>query len=96
MNEQYEILPYTKKIAKKMGVSVQPSTLRNYKIDVFNSKNGEYITSCGDKRYLDYPYYLLLFGQEKADERRRLYKIRHDKYRNIPNSRSFFADKLLW
>lgn len=96
MNEQYEILPYTKKIAKKMGLSVVPSSTKHYKIDVYSSKTGEYITSCGDNRYLDYPYYLMLYGQEKADERRRLYKIRHEKYRNIPNTRSFFSDKLLW
>jgi hypothetical protein len=93
----YEILPYTLNIAKKMGLIVQPSSIRNYKIDVFNSKTGQYICSIGHKDYFDYPYYMLFYGKEIADNRRRLYKIRHEKDRNNPKYiRGFLSDKLLW
>ena len=35
-------------------------------------------------------------GKEYADERRRLYKIRHNKDRLVKNSNGYYADKLLW
>ena len=35
-------------------------------------------------------------GKAYADERRRLYKIRHSKDRNVRGSDGFYADKLLW
>jgi len=35
-------------------------------------------------------------GKEYADERRRLYKMRHEKDRNKVGSPGFYADKLLW
>ena len=42
----YSITNYTKEQAKKLGVSVKPSTNPKKKIDVF--KNDIKITSCGD------------------------------------------------
>jgi hypothetical protein len=35
-------------------------------------------------------------GKAYADERRRLYKIRHSKDRNVKGSDGYYADKLLW
>ena len=93
----YEIQPYTYKKAKELGVFVQPSQRSNYKIDVFNKKE-EYMFSGGARGYGDYPTFLKEKGKDKqfADERRRLYKIRHSKDRKIINSNGWFADKLLW
>jgi len=51
----YEILPYHLRQAKKLGVQISTSPKGNYKLDVY--KNGEYITSIGDKRYMDYALY---------------------------------------
>jgi hypothetical protein len=74
----YEILPYSYDRAKELNVIIQPSKEKNYKIDIFDS-NGKFITSGGDKDYLDYPHYIEEKGLSYADERRRLYKIRHKK-----------------
>jgi len=95
----YRVLPYSKKRAKKLGVSIKPSRTGNYKIDVF--KNGRLITRIGDKRYLDYPNYIQLekagkFPKGYADKRRELYKKRHNKNRKIKESRSWYADNILW
>lgn len=72
----YQIQPYTLRQAKKLGVYVRPSRRANYKIDVFN-KDGDYLFSGGSIGYSDYPTYLKEKGKEYADERRRLYHIRH-------------------
>jgi len=71
----YKILPYTFKQAKAIGVEVKPSTKKNKKLDVY--KAGKLIGSVGAIGYKDYPTYLDEKGKEYADERRRLYKIRH-------------------
>jgi hypothetical protein len=72
----YTILPYTFQQAKKLGVIVKPSRFSKYKIDIYDLK-GNYGFSGGDSRYSDYPHYIKSHGKEYADERRRLYHIRH-------------------
>lgn len=91
----YFITPYSYKQAKKLNVKIYPSTLKTKKIDVF-SNSGKYITSIGQKGYLDYPTYLKYYGKKIADQRRKLYKIRHNKDRKVLNSTGFYADKILW
>ena len=54
------------------------------------------ISSIGDIRYDDYPTYIEKNGKEFAEKRRKLYKIRHNKTRNIKGSNSFWSDKILW
>jgi hypothetical protein len=73
----YQITDYTKQRAKKIGVDIKPSTRKHKKIDVYHQ--GEYIASIGDVRYSDFPTYLKEKGREYAEERRRLYHIRHTK-----------------
>lgn len=90
----YIITSYTKRKALKLGVQVKPSSKPGKKLDVY--KNGKLITSVGDKNYGDYPTYIKYFGLEYANKRRKLYKLRHDKYRNIKGSASYYADQLLW
>lgn len=90
----YKIQNYTKLQADKLGVIVKPSTKKNKKIDVF--KSGKKIASIGAIGYKDYPTYLKTKGKEYADERRRLYKIRHNNDRLVKNSNGYYADKLLW
>ena len=92
---KYEIYPYTYKEAKKMGVDVKPSKYANKKIDVYNLK-GDYLVSVGDIRYKDYPTYLATSVKEYAEERRRLYKIRHSKDRLKEGTAGYYADRLLW
>ena len=90
----YTITNYTRKQAKKLGVIVKRATNKKKKLDVF--KNGKKIASVGAIGYLDYPSYIKSKGKEFANKRRVAYKKRHQKYRNIKGTNSYFADKLLW
>lgn len=92
---QYNISKYSYEQAKKLKVKIAPSINKNKKIDVFDI-NDNYITSIGDINYLDYPMYLKTKGIQYANKRKKLYKQRHQKDRNIINTRSYYADKILW
>lgn len=91
----YRITAYTKDKAKKLGVTVKPSTVKGKKIDVFNKK-GEKLASIGYLGMGDYPTFVRKRGLEYAEQRRRLYKKRHEKDRHKRGSAGFFADRLLW
>lgn len=91
----YKITEYTKKKALQHNVLVENSKVKGKKIDVFNSK-GEKLASVGAVGYNDYPTFLFKYGKEYADERRRLYKIRHEKDRHVKGSAGYWADILLW
>jgi hypothetical protein len=91
----YKILPYTAAQARRLNVKIRPSSRQGKKIDVFD-KEGYYITSVGARGYLDYPTYKKLFGKKVADQRRKLYKARHEKDRKVKGSPGYFADQLLW
>jgi hypothetical protein len=80
--------------ALNLGVTIKPSTNKSKKIDVF--KNGQKIASIGAAGYMDYEMYIKAKGKSYADERRRLYKIRHQKNRNKIGTPGFFADRILW
>ena len=73
--------------AKRIGVTVQPSKRKHKKLDVY--VKGSYTTSIGDRRYSDFN----LHGDE---ERRRLYKLRHERFRHVKGSASYYADRILW
>jgi hypothetical protein len=91
----YEILPYTKAQARKINVVIKPSIKKGKKIDVFDKK-GNYIVSVGATGYLDFPNYKKYFGNKIANERRKLYKLRHKKNRLVKHTAGWYADKLLW
>ena len=91
----YEIKPHTFLMAKKLGVQVKPSHNVKKKIDVFDL-DGNYLCSVGDVKYKDYPTYLEKGGQPLANERRRLYHIRHRKNADIVGSKQYFALRILW
>ena len=79
----YNILPYTKQQAKLLNVEIYPSKKQYKKLDIY--KNGQYIKSIGDIRYSDYPTYIKTHGLAYANERRRLFRLRHknDIYNNL-------------
>lgn len=87
----YKIKNYTLEKAQQLGVLVKPSSNKNKKLDVY--KNGKKVVSIGDIHFKDYPTYMQLNGQVYADERRRLYNIRHKKDKGTAG---FYASKLLW
>lgn len=80
-------LKVAQKKADKLGVTVEYSTRKNKKLDVF--KDGKKIHSIGDKRYTD-------FIQTGDKKQRELYKKRHEKDRKVKGSGGFYADKILW
>jgi hypothetical protein len=86
----YTITEYTQQKAKKMGLQVKPSTLKGKKIDVY--KDDKKIASIGAIGYKDYPNYIKEEGKAYADERRRLYKLRHKN----EGLRGKLASALLW
>lgn len=90
----YKIKTYTRRKAKSLGVEIKPSSVKGKKIDVF--KNGKKIASVGALGYDDYPTHIEKKGKEFADKRRRLYKIRHAKDKDIKGTAGYYADKLLW
>ncbi len=90
----YEIKEYSKIKAKQLGVQIKPSTRKDKKIDVF--KNNEKVASIGARGYKDFPTYKKEKGLAFAEERRRLYKERHEKDRHKKGTAGFYADKILW
>jgi len=90
----YKISPYSQKQAKKLNVLIKSSTVKNKKIDVF--KDGKKVVSIGDSRYKDYPTYIKEKGKAFADERRKLYKQRHEADRHKQGTAGFYADRILW
>ena len=90
----YKISKYSYDRVRELDVGIKPSKNKNKKIDVY--KDGKFITSIGAKNYKDYPTYILEKGEDYPNERRKLYKIRHQKDRNIKGSRGWYSSKLLW
>lgn len=91
----YRIKSYSYRQARKLGVDIKPSTVQGKKIDVFNKK-GDKLASIGAIGYADYPTFIEQKGKEFADEKRRLYKLRHAKDRVVRGSAGYYADKILW
>lgn len=87
----YQIKKYSYDQAKKYGVKIQPSQKANKKIDVI--KNNKVIASIGDINYKDYPTYLQE-DKKQAEQRRKLYKIRHKN--DLKSGNGFWANKILW
>jgi len=90
----YQITARQKKIAKFLKVQIYPSVNKNKKIDVY--KNGKKIVSIGAAGYLDYSMYLYQYGKEYADQRQRLYKLRHAKDINKKGTAGYYANLILW
>ena len=87
----YQISDYSYQKAKQMGLEIFPSKRKYKKIDVY--KNGKYITSIGDNRYMDFPSILAKEGKDVADKHRRLYHARH---RNNDGLAGKLALAILW
>jgi len=90
----YEITDYSYKQAKRLGVTIKPSTNKKKKIDVY--KDGNKIASIGSIGYYDYPTYVNDLGKDYADTRRKAYKKRHEKDRHIKGTPGYYADQILW
>jgi len=90
---RYSISSYTRNKAKQIGVTVRPSTRKGKKIDVF--RNGKKVASVGAIGYNDFTTFSRK-SKSNANERRRLYHIRHKKDSAKIGSPGYYAAKLLW
>lgn len=90
----YEITSYSYQQAKRLGVTIKPSTNKKKKIDVF--KDGDKIASIGAIDYGDYPTFMKTEGKEYADKKRQAYKKRHEKDRHVKGTNGYYADQILW
>jgi hypothetical protein len=86
----YDISKTTYTIAKRYGLVVVPSTRKNKKIDVY--KDDHFLASIGDSRYDDMHTHLKKNGKAVAEERRRLYYLRHKR----DTMRENLSKLLLW
>ena len=91
----YKITKYSFDQARKLGVTIKPSTKKSKKIDVFD-KNGSLICSIGDNKFNDYGTYIEKYGLDYANVRRRLYRIRHVGENKKIGSCGYYAWKILW
>jgi len=80
--------------AKQIGVEIKPSKVKGKKLDVY--LEGDKVASIGAIEYDDYRSYIKEEGLDFANNRRRLYRIRHEKNRGKVGTPSFYADKILW
>ena len=87
----YQITEYSFQKAKQIGLEIFPSKRKNKKIDIY--KNGKYLASIGDTRYMDYPTFLARDGKEIADKHRKLYRIRHKNDNGIAGKLAMY---ILW
>lgn len=90
----YNITNYTKRQAKRLGVTIRPSTRKGKKIDVF--KEGKKVASIGALGMGDFPTFKKEKGIEFAKKRQKAYKSRHQKTRTKVGTPSYYADQLLW
>ena len=80
--------------AQRLGVTIAPSTNPMKKLDVY--RNSRKISEIGAIGYMDYDGYLRTKGLAFANERRRLYRIRHERDRNRRGTAGYYADQILW
>jgi hypothetical protein len=88
----YEIKNYSFKKAEELSLNIKPSTRKNKKIDVY--KQNDYLFSIGSIKNFDYPTYVIEKGKAYAEERKRLYHIRHKK--DLKHFKGFVAMYILW
>ncbi len=89
----YRIKPLQLAKARKIGVQIRPSTRAGKKIDVY--KNGRKIASIGARGYFDYETHIERNGLQFANNRRRLYNLRH-RNNMRPGTPGYYAAKILW
>lgn len=90
----YVITEYTRKQAKKLGVTVKPSKNKKKKIDVY--RGSRRVASVGAVGYSDYPTFIKRKGLPYANRRRQLYRMRHERDMYNKGSNGYYAANLLW
>ena len=92
----YQIKPKQRANAKRLGVTIKPSTNKKKKIDVHDKKNDKKIASIGATGFKDYATYIKEKGKEYADKRRAAYRARHKGEQLKIGSPGYYAWFILW
>jgi hypothetical protein len=95
---KFQISDYHRRKARSLSVNINYSKSPGKKLDVF--KDGKKVASIGNRKYWDFMSYKKAeqygqFPEGYANERRRLYKIRHKK-NNKPGTPGYYALNILW
>ena len=90
----YKITSVHRSKARRLGVSIKPSTVKGKKLDVF--KGDKKVASIGALGMGDYIVFKRTKGLEFANKRRKAYKSRHASNRNKVGTPGYYADKILW
>jgi len=81
------VMSRVKANARKIGVTVKPSTRKGKKIDVF--RKDKKVASIGDASMAD-------FTKHRDEQRRKNFKSRFQKQRTKVGTPAYFSDQLLW
>ncbi len=90
----YKILPQQRAAAKKLGVTIKPSTVKGKKIDVY--KGSVKVASIGARGYGDYWNYYKNTTPANAAIKRDSYRARHDGEQKEIGSPGYYAWFILW
>jgi hypothetical protein len=90
----YQITNSQRAKARKIGVTIKPSTVKGKKIDVF--KNDKKVASIGALGMKDFELWKKSDGIEKAKARQKAFKSRFQKQRTKVGTPAYFADRILW
>jgi hypothetical protein len=95
----YQITQEIKNRAKALGITLTKSKNKAKKLDAY--KDGEFQASFGATGYKDYHIYKATEGAKVANEKRKQYKARHEKDRNVKYrdgklTAGWLADNVLW
>jgi hypothetical protein len=99
----YKPKPLQIQKAKKLGLTIEPSSKKNKKIDV-KDKDGNVLASIGGVKkdgsfYMDYASYIEKIGLKDAKVKRKNYLARHSKEPKEKDGKktpSYYSDKILW
>ena len=81
-------IPIAKKLARKLGVTVEPSKNPCKKLDVFDQK-GKKVATIGSRQHED-------FLTHNDSKRRANFKSRMERHRNKVGTPAYYADRILW
>ena len=90
----YKILPQQRAAAKRLGVTIKPSSAKGKKLDVF--KGPIKLASIGARGYGDYWNYYKDTTPANAAKKRDSYRARHDGEQNAIGSPGYYAYYILW
>lgn len=95
----YRILTEQRQAAKRLGVTIRPSSSKGKKIDVY--KDGFKIASIGDIAYKDYWIYVReekkgLIPRGTAEQRKQMYRARHGRECGAVGTPGYYSCRILW